>query len=179
MRSLFESNRNFLTLSMLARLSVITTFSLFAGSCVSVKIPTGGSDKVRATDIQLIPPANPYNATASGLADFQWTSSNTGNSISVFSECKVRNEPSLDVLQKEVLSAIENAKINTQRLIYNEREAVRIQAQGTLDGIPVQIDSMIFKKNTCSYTITYGGRLSNLKKEASYFEDFLKNFKAP
>lgn len=152
---------------------------LLINSCVSVKIPTGGSDKIRATNLTFSPPHSPFLPATTELADMQWTSSKTGNSISVLSECKVRNEPSLDVLQKEVLSAIDVVKVDDQKITFNEREALRIRAQGTLDGVPVQMESIIFKKNSCSYTITFGGRMGQLKSEVPQFETFLKDFQAP
>lgn len=169
----FRDLRNF----SLAFLSILILMMI--SSCVSVKIPTGGSDKVRAAGVEFVAPANPFSPVATELADQQWTSSKTGNSISYFTECKVRNEPSLEVLEKEVLSAIDQAEVKREKLIYNDREALRIKALGRVDGVAVEIDSLIFKKNTCSYTLTFGGRKGSLKNEQSVFDSFLKDFKAP
>ncbi len=148
-------------------------------SCVSVKIPTGDSMKLRSVGVQFVPPPPPFHHLPTELADQQWTSSTTGNSISFLSECKVRNEPSLEILEKEVLGALDQATSKKQKLLFNEREALRLKAEGKLDGVPVEIDSMIFKKNTCSYTVTFGGRKGSLKNEQNLFDTFLKEFKAP
>lgn len=148
-------------------------------SCISVNLPTGAA-KTRAQGITLSPPEAPFQLVSSELADQQWQSTKTGNNISYISECGIRNEPSLEVLQKDVLSAIESPEILDQKnLSFNGREAIRVRARGTLDGVPVQLEFLVFKKNNCSYTLTFGGKLSQFNLDFHAFEKFLAGFQAP
>lgn len=166
-------------LKILRLFLISSLLSIYSLSCVSVKIPMGDSGKTRSSHVQFVPPPSPFSSIQAELADQQWTSARTGNSISFLSECKIRNEPSLEVLEKEVLSALDQVVVKRESLIFNEREALRIRATGKLDGVGVEIDSLIFKRNTCSYTLTFGGRKGSLASEQNLFDKFLKEFKAP
>ncbi|MNT62031.1 hypothetical protein D3C72_1997190 [compost metagenome] len=62
---------------------------------------------------------------------------------------------------------------------FNGREAQRTIATGDIDGVPVKLSLMIFKKNNCNYTLSYGGVAKEFVREDRYFDEFLKSFKAP
>jgi hypothetical protein len=45
--------------------------------------------------------------------------------------------------------------------------------------VTVDVDVLTFKKNSCSYTLTYVGRAQGFEKDHAVFENFLKGFKVP
>lgn len=157
---------------------VICIMSLLLGSCVSVQFPGGKSTS--AKDVEFKAPAAPFKEITTSKADKTWLSSQTGNTISFFSECGSSNDPSLSQIENESLSALSNLEIvKSEELTYNSRAAHQTIARGKVDGIPVQISLLVFKKNGCNYTLSYGGVQVQFSSEEPAFEDFKRYFKAP
>ena len=152
--------------------------SLLLSSCVSVQLP--GGKVTPAKDVQYSEPGVPFEKIKSQNADRTWLSKNTGNTISYLSECGGTADPSLESIESESLSAMNELKIlATEELTYNGREARQTTARGEIDGVPVQIALLIFKKNGCTYTLSYGGLQKQFSVEQKYFEKFKTDFKAP
>lgn len=117
---------------------------------------------------------------SSDQADHAWQSAQTGNTIAVLSECSEQKDPSLTTLEGETIQALNNYKVtNTEDFKFQDRAARRAQVEGAVDGIPVKMDLVIFKKNSCSYTITYVGRAAGFDKDRPAFEQFLMGFEVP
>lgn len=153
-------------------------FALFAGACVSVKIPTGTGTP--AKDVKYSDPSSPYEQIKVISGDKAWLSATTGNTISFLSDCNGSTDPSLHQLESEPLGVLDKLKIlETKTITYNGREALSTEAQGEVDGVPVKTALLIFKKNNCNYTLSYGGLLKNFDAEKKNFETFAENFKAP
>lgn len=152
-------------------------FSL--AGCVSVKLGTGAVKK--SEDIKFKDVESPFkNITSTHeKMDRAWQSSKTGNTIGFISECGGPTTP-LATLENDVLSNVESLKIvSTERKLFNERESLNTWASGQVDGIPIQIKSVIFRKGECSYTITYMGRSKHFENEIAQFDKFLDGFVAP
>lgn len=151
---------------------------LFQISCVSVNLGAGKSEK--ADNLSFTAPSEPFQSQKDSISDQLWTSKNTGNSISYLSECTLKSDPSLESLQNDYVSVLKNPEITKSEPVqFNRREGVLFQSRGTLDGVPVKFESLIFKKNNCNYTLTYGGRERNFDKEKNHFDQFLKDFFVP
>lgn len=148
------------------------------GACVSVKIPTGTGTP--AKDVKYNNPAKPYEEIKVSTADKAWLSSKTGNTISFLSDCNGNADPTLQQLESEPLAVLDKLKIlKTDNVNFNGREALHTFAQGEVDGVPVKTALIVFKKNNCNYTLSYGGLLKNFDEEAKHFEKFSESFKAP
>ena len=146
--------------------------------CVSVELPS--SKTTSAKDVQWSEPSSPFKEIKATNADKTWLSSRTGNTISFLSECGNTADPSLQTLEAESLSAV--GKINTisSRIYdFNGRAARNSVSSGEVDGVPVQLELLVFKKNGCNYTLSYGGVMKQYDAEHKIFEDFKQNFKAP
>lgn len=157
---------------------VVCIMSLLLGSCVSVQFPGGKS--APAKDVEYKAPAAPYKEITTSKADKTWLSSKTGNTISYLSECGNGSDPSLSQIENESLSALSNLEVvKSEALTYNSRAAHQTVAHGEVDGIPVQISLLVFKKNGCNYTLSYGGVKEQFASEQLSFEEFKRNFKAP
>ncbi|WP_413575972.1 hypothetical protein ACLVWU_16430 [Bdellovibrio sp. HCB290] len=152
--------------------------SLLLGSCVSVELPSGKTKP--AKDVEFSEPGSPYSSFKSKNADRAWQSSKTGNTISFLSECGSNADPSLQTLETESLSAINKLEIlKTETKTFNGRESRQTISAGTIDGVPVALALVVFKKNGCNYTLSYGGVEKQFNSELPVFEKFKADFKAP
>ncbi|WP_374075585.1 hypothetical protein [Bdellovibrio bacteriovorus] len=145
---------------------------------MSVQLP--GGKVTSAKDVGFTEPRSPFKEMSGGNSDKAWISEKTGNTISYLSECGGSNEPSLQQLENDSLSAISDLKVQqSDEVTFNGRAARQSVSLGKIDGVSVQIALMVFKKNGCNYTLSYGGVEKQFSSEQKYFEDFKQNFKAP
>ncbi len=154
-------------------LSWILTLLIFGG-CVSVNLPT--SKPTKSKDVSYQEPGSPFRASHSLNSDKIWESSQTANTISYYSSCS-ENEPSLKSSLTSSLQGLENFKIISQNNInFNEREAIESVVDGELEGVPVKLKIVVFKKNSCSYHVTYVSLKENFNKEVAQFDKFKSSF---
>lgn len=152
--------------------------SLLLGSCVSVELP--GGKVTSAKNVEFSEPSEPFEKIKSKNADRAWQSSKTGNTISYISECGSTADASLQTLETDSLSALNKLQIlKTETTTYNGRESRQTVSAGTIDGVPVALALVVFKKNGCNYTLSYGGVEKQFNSELPAFESFKANFKAP
>ena len=157
---------------------IVCITSLLLGGCVSIQLPGGKSTP--AKDVVWTAPGSEFKELKDGVYDKAWISTKTGNTISYLSDCGTTAEPTLQQLETESLSSLNDVKITTDEgLIFNGRAARSSTASGTLDGVPVRVSLLVFKKNGCNYTLSYGGLEKQFASEERVFENFKNNFKAP
>jgi hypothetical protein len=151
---------------------------LLMSGCVSVELPN--TKTTSAKDVQWNAPATPFKEIKASNADKTWLSSRTANTISFLSECGNAADPSLQTLESESLSALGKIEtVNSKDFEFNGRAARNSVSAGEVDGVPVQLELLVFKKNGCNYTLSYGGVKKQFDGEHKIFEDFKTNFKAP
>lgn len=157
-------------------LILLSCLGLFLG-CVSVNVGTEKPEKSNAVTFK--EPLAPFERLKESSADQGWKNPKTGNTISYLSECPGPGGPLKDLAQE--LSGLLTSKqmVSQKEDFFNGREALRTQWSGKLEGIPMKLESVVFKKNGCAYTITYVGRSSKFEQEISFFETFLGGFQAP
>lgn len=145
--------------------------------CVSVNI--GPKKPGRAENVRAVPPGAEFRAVSDTAADQAWQSSRTGNTISYLSECP-ETTMSLESLTNESLAVLrEREVLDQQTKFFNARGALETVATGTLDGIAMKMSAMVFKRNGCSYLITYAARTPNYDEEVAIYRRFLEGFQAP
>lgn len=147
-------------------------------SCVSVNV--GGDKTSKAKDVAYDSPSSPFSSVKMEGADQTWQSDKTGNTISFISECGPSADMSLESIQTDSLSGLAAKEIkSSEEIEYNNRAALKTHARGKTDGVSVEVKLMIFKKNGCTYTLSYSGVSKTFDREMTHFEKFLKEFKAP
>jgi hypothetical protein len=157
---------------------IVLIFFIFAASCVTVNV--GEDAPKKSSHIQFITPEKPFEEHQLLNADKAWVSKTTGNVISFTSECPKNSDPSLELLTKETLQSLDHVEvIDKKSFSFNGREATKTSAKGSIDGVPLSLNAVVFKKNNCNYRIIYSGLRNQINAEEKYFEDFLKDFKAP
>lgn len=147
--------------------------------CVSVKIGSGETEK--AKNVRFTQPARPFVEWESPVADRGWQSERTGNTISYLSECRANQSlPDLNVLEREAVAPLDAVKeLRREQILFDGRAAILAEHAGTVDGVPVQLQTLVLSKNGCAYTLTYGGEKSVYPQEVAVFEAFRSSFRAP
>ncbi len=150
----------------------------FLNGCISVDLkPKSTSQKAEAISFEA--PKQPFEEIKSNTGDRVWISGFTGNTISYLTECNSNSDVKLEELLKDATTFIEEkVEIQTTYKPYNQRASIQSILSGSLDGVPIQVHLIIFKKNQCTYTLTYGGTFDKFKIETEYFNKFVENFKA-
>ena len=169
---------NYLQMGSMRNQLVVCFLSLTLTTCVSVQLPGGKSEPAKGVNLQV--PSSPFKEIQSPQIDKSWQSTKTGNTISYFSTCGSSADPSLESLESDALNALNKMEVqSSDEVSFNGRSALQSLAKGHLDGVPVQISVLVFKKNNCNYTLTYGGIEQNFNTEVNVFESFKNSFKAP
>lgn len=157
---------------------VICALGLASGACVSVNLPNSAGSP--AKNVEFSEPSAPFNEIKVKTTDKAWLSGKTGNTMSYYSDCNASTDPSLKQMETESINVLNKLDIlNSKQYDFNGREALETIAQGEVDGVPVKTQLLVFKKNSCNYTITYGGLIQNFDLEVKFFQKFLESFRAP
>jgi hypothetical protein len=151
---------------------------LLLSGCISFQLPVG---KISAAkNVKFNAPTEPFTEIKTSGSDLAWLSAKTGNTISYLSECSSNADSNLENLETDSLSVMNKVKIlnskNTKYLDVDSRQSI---ATGEVDGVPVQLSLVTFKKNGCTFTLSYGGVQKEFSNELNYFELFKESFKAP
>lgn len=147
-------------------------------ACVSVNV--GGKKASKAEDVKYETPSSPFSSLNAEGADKAWQNKNNGNTIAFQSTCNDQADPPLDAIQAEVLSVFGDVKVEkTSTKEFNGREALSTIAEGVVDGVRTKTELLIFKKNDCSYTLSYVGVAKRFAEDQARFTQFVNSFGAP
>jgi hypothetical protein len=153
-------------------------FYLFITSCVTVNV--GEENPKKSVDIKYTIPKKPFEKHDFLTADKAWVSTATGNIISFSSECPKNSDPSIETLTKESIQSLDQPEIVSKEVTtFNNREAIKIFTKGSIDGVPLAMKAIIFKKNGCNYRIMLSGLINKINSEQNQYDEFCKEFKAP
>lgn len=145
-------------------------------ACVSVKIPVTAAPE-KATNVSAKSPPAPFKASSAANSDAMWVSSKTASTITYFTSCSP-SEPALKTIRSTAFSSLEGVDVSKEESIQiNEREGLKSNIEGSLEGVPVKVQFVVFKKNSCSYHLSYVALKENFEKELDVFTNFVRNFK--
>lgn len=151
---------------------------LSLSSCVS--LPFEKPNIKKSENIIFQKPQEPFVEIKSKNFDNAWLSKSSGNTISFLSECNNPIDPTIDQIEQDSISGINQIEIiQSDTLTFNQRETKNTTIRGKIDGISIKMQLIVFKKNNCSYTILYGGIETVFDSEYSIFKHFLDTFKVP
>jgi len=159
---------------LLAQVLVLFT----ASACISLNLtPQKGE---RSKGVQFTPPSAPYISLSTTHADLAWQNKQNGNSISYFSTCNDPADPSLEIISNELFADMRDLNvIRRDTRLFNAREALDIEVEGKVEGVPTKVRALIFKKNGCIYTLTLVGLPPVFEEDRGRFDGFLRSFQAP
>lgn len=165
------------TLTGLKIFTALSTSCLLL-SCVSVNL--GRKTVQKSSDYTYSEPSRPFELAPNELVDRAWRDTNTGNTISIVSDCPNQDDPTLESISAGVTSGIKQLKIiKEEKTTFNQREALRSEIEGQIDGLATQMDIVTFKKNGCIYVLTYLGVQQHFQLGRTTFEKFLNGFRVP
>ena len=161
-----------------AALTLIVATAVALTACVSVNL--GPKKGQRSDNVAYKAPAAPFVAIDARGADSAWQNAANGNTISYHSVCNDPTDPSLEDIQKELISALEEARVlRSASTRHDGREALSSETEGLVDGVATRLETLVFKKNNCIYTLTYVGVAKSFPDDLERFQEFLKSFEAP
>lgn len=165
--------------TLLSRLYMSFASCLFSltllSACVSLKL---SPQTQRSNKVDYKSPEHPFAPTQSESADVAWIDQQTGNIISYQSICNESLDPDLDTILKKSTLGLTNKRILKRTSIdYNARKANRISVSGQVDGVDVRLEFVLFKKNACSYTLSFVGLPEHFNKAIDAFNQFVEGFK--
>jgi hypothetical protein len=87
--------------------------------------------------------------------DLAWASVTSGQVLAVNATCRGHEDPPLEVLTTHLLFGFSARERVSQRLLtLDGREALRSHYRARLDGVPVEIELVVLKKNGCVHDFT-------------------------
>lgn len=109
--------------------------------------------------------------------DLAWYTEDTGHALSVNSTCKEHEDAPLDVLTRHLLLGFtERLEVSQDKVVVDEREALRSRYRAKLDGVPVELMFLVLKKDRCVYDFTYVAPLGRFEDREQDFEALVRGF---
>src|SRR5690606_30384240 len=137
---------------------LLTIFLLSSSACLCVELGAGVSWGKRAEGVQYREPSSPFSKMESPVVDAAFQNQPSGKLLSFLSDCKDPSDPPLDNIVQGVVAGLSELKLESRETVsVQDREGRRVLASGKVDGVPSQIDLLVFKRNHCIYILTYVG----------------------
>ncbi|HEY0841114.1 MAG TPA: hypothetical protein VGD74_13080 [Vulgatibacter sp.] len=120
---------------------------------------------------------SPWSQVSFSGNDLAWVAPE-GQVVAVNGLCSEHGDPSLKVLTDHMLLGFEDRVVRTrEELKLAGRAALRTRAGASLDGVPVELELTVLKKDGCVYDLTYtappsafDGRLAEYRRLVEGFE---------
>jgi hypothetical protein len=111
--------------------------------------------------------------------DLAFSEEGTGRALSINATCEGHDDPPLPVLTRHLLAGFTERQEVSQRLIpLAGREALRSRYLAKLDGVPVQLELVVLKKDNCVFDFSYVAPPGLAEERMADFEGVLAGFEA-
>lgn len=111
--------------------------------------------------------------------DLAFSEADTGRALSVNSTCEGHGDPPLQVLTRHLLMGFTERQEVSQHLIsLDGREALRSRHLAKLDGVPVQLELVVLKKDGCVFDFSYVAPPGQAEPRMPDFDHLLAGFHA-
>lgn len=149
---------------------LIALFPIFFTACVSSFLK--GSPPTFSTEVRLVSPGAPFKASRNSVFP-SWKSSSTGNVITIISECDPNSSSSLTVLHRMVEEPLASIQIvKEENVNFQGKPAVFKAVRADLDGHPIELHSISFRRKSCGYVSTLSGKPGSLQPDEEEFSRF-------
>lgn len=147
-------------------------------ACVSVNI--GQDQASRSSGVTFDGPEAGFEKIDNSRADQAWKNKTTGSTIAYQSSCGETADVPLESIAEEIFFGFEEKiVIRDQRKPFDGREALDAEREGKIDGVATRIRAIAYKKNTCTYVLTFIGLPKHFAADSTQFVRFVDSFKAP
>ncbi|HWV36896.1 MAG TPA: hypothetical protein VN033_00280 [Vulgatibacter sp.] len=165
--------RSSLLLASLAALVAI------ASSCASTGTFRDGVYLGREANYRITPLASPWSRIFFTGNDLAWEGPQ-GQVVAVNGVCSGHGDPSLKVLTDHLLFGFEDRVVEARdELRLAGRAALRTRASATLDGVPVELELTVLKKDGCVYDLTYTAPPGGFDAGLATYRALVESFEAP
>lgn len=104
----------------------------------------------------------------------------SGEVIAINSECEDHGDPSLAVLTNHLLIGFEDRVVREREsLRISDRGALRTRLSASLDGVPVEMELTVLKKDGCVYDLTYLAPPERFDEHLPTYRKVVASFQAP
>lgn len=160
----------------MARRLALVPFALIALSCRGPRMEGGVFEKdgVRYRMGELAASWRPVTVEENDVA---YVSKDSPHSLAVNSTCQSHGDPSLEVLTDHLMMGFtDKERVHQERRMLDGRESLRSRYKARLDGVPVEMELVVLKKDSCVYDFTYLSPPGRLEEKRDSFERVLKEF---
>lgn len=106
-----------------------------------------------------------------------WRNPQSGNVITIISDCQNAASSSLSSLHRLVENSLEKVAVNSEETIeFQGRPAISRAVQAELDGHRIELYSLSFKRVNCGYVSSLSGKPGSLDTDKKIYEQFLNGF---
>ncbi len=127
-----------------------------------------------STEIRLTAPKAPFAKTKTSVFP-TWKNSQTGNVISIVSDCNDGATNKLSALHQLIEDSLEEIKIlKEETMALQNRPALFKIVTASLDGQPIEVRSVSFKRKSCGYLASLSGKPNSLLKDTVHFDNFIQ-----
>jgi hypothetical protein len=111
--------------------------------------------------------------------DLAFSEEGTGRALSVNATCEGHDDPPLPVLTRHLLAGFtERQEVSQQLVPLAGREALRSRYLAKLDGVPVELELVVLKKDNCVFDFSYVAPPGLAGARMADFEGVLAGFEA-
>ncbi|MFP2928129.1 hypothetical protein ACLESO_23600 [Pyxidicoccus sp. 3LG] len=111
--------------------------------------------------------------------DLAFSEEDTGRALSVNATCEGHDDPPLPVLTRHLLAGFTEREELAQQLVpLAGREALRSRYRAKLDGVPVQLELVVLKKDNCVFDFSYVAPPELAEARMADFDGLLAGFEA-
>lgn len=142
-------------------------------SCVSSILkdkPPTFSSEIKLQDLQ-----SPFEKMRTSVFP-SWKNTQTGNVISIVSDCNPSSTYTLSSLHQLIEGSVEKAQVVTEEnLTIQDRPSLLKVVNAELDGHPIEVRSVSFIKKSCGYVSSLSGKKGTLEADRAAFDQFLNS----
>jgi len=110
--------------------------------------------------------------------DLAWIARDSGDMLAVNATCKDFGDPSLEVLTNHLLIGFEDRELVAQKTeTLDGREALRSTYHAKLDGVEVELELVVLKKNGCVHDFTFIAPRGTKDAHRAEFEALVAGFR--
>lgn len=129
-----------------------------------------------STEIRLTAPKAPFAKTETSVFP-TWKNSQTGNVISIVSDCNDGATNKLSTLHQLIEDSLEEINVvKEETMALQNRPALLKILTASLDGQPIEVRSVSFKRKSCGYLASLSGKPNSLLKDTVHFDHFIQSF---
>jgi hypothetical protein len=124
------------------------------------------------------PDQRQWRAVHLGGNDLAWVARDSGELIAMNATCEDHGDPPLEVLTQHLLIGFADHQLVAQAAEpIDGREALRSKYHAKLDGVPVELELVVLKKNGCVHDFTFVAPLGAAGAHRAEFDALVSGFR--